>query len=99
MTLFVTGQGSVVGSAISSAIRICANPDTYRARAEEMDVNAGDIMEARRSIDEVGREVRDLVLAVARGQQTAPGALGHREFNQTCQSFDPIGPACLPGAA
>jgi altronate dehydratase large subunit len=99
LTLFVTGRGSVVGSAISPVIKICANPETYRALAEDMDVNAGDIIEGRRSIDEVGREIRDLVLAVAGGRQTASEALGHREFILTYKSFDPIGPACLPGAA
>jgi altronate hydrolase len=99
LTLFVTGRGSVVGSAISPVIKICANPDTFRALAEDMDVNAGDIIEGRRSIDEVGREIRDLVLAVAGGRQTASEQLGHREFILTYKSFDPIGPACLPGAA
>lgn len=99
MTLFVTGRGSVVGSAISPVIKICANPDTYRALAEDMDVNAGDIIDGCRSIDEVGREIRDLVLAVAGGRQTASEALGHREFILTYKSFEPIGPACLPGAA
>lgn len=99
LTLFVTGRGSVVGSAISPVIKICANPDTFRALAEDMDVNAGDIIEGLRSIDEVGREIRDLVLAVAGGQQTASEALGHREFILTYKSFDPIGPACLPRVA
>jgi altronate dehydratase large subunit len=99
LSLFVTGRGSVVGSAISPVIKICANPDTYRALAEDMDVNAGDIIEGRRSIDQVGREIRDLVLAVAGGQQTKSEELGHREFILTYKSFEPIGPACLPGAA
>ena len=99
LTLFVTGRGSVVGSAISPVIKICANPDTFRALAEDMDVNAGDIIEGLRSIDEVGREIRDLVLAVAGGQETASEALGHREFILTYKSFEPIGPACLPRVA
>ena len=99
LTLFVTGRGSVVGSAISPVIKICANPDTYRALAEDMDVNAGDIIEGLRSLEEVGREIRDLVLAVAAGGRTRSEDLGHREFILTYKSFEPIGPACLPGAA
>ncbi|WP_431298665.1 UxaA family hydrolase [Tabrizicola sp. BL-A-41-H6] len=99
LTLFVTGRGSVVGSAISPVIKICANPDTFRALAEDMDVNAGDIIEGRRTIDQVGHEIRDLVVAVASGQQTASEDLGHREFILTYKSFEPIGPACLPGMA
>ncbi|WP_425073297.1 UxaA family hydrolase [Sagittula sp. S175] len=98
LTLFVTGRGSVVGSAISPVIKICANPETYRALADDMDVNAGDIIEGTRSIDAVGREIRDLVLAVAGGAQTRSEGLGHREFILTYKSFAPIGPACLPAA-
>lgn len=99
MTLFVTGRGSVVGSAISPVIKICANPDTFRAMADDMDVNAGDIIEGLRSIDAVGREIHDLVLAVAAGAQTKSEEMGHREFILTYKSFDPIGPACLPRSA
>ena len=64
-----------------------------------MDVNAGDIIEGLRSLEEVGREIRDLVLAVAAGGRTRSEDLGHREFILTYKSFEPIGPACLPGAA
>lgn len=96
LTLFVTGRGSVVGSAISPVIKICANPNTYRALEGDMDVNAGDIIEGIRSIDEVGQEIRDQVLAVAGGQQTKSEAMGHREFILTYKTFEPIGPSCLP---
>ena len=85
-----------LSSAISPVIKICANPDTFRALAEDMDVNAGDIIEGNRSIAEVGQEIRDLVVAVAAGKQTKSEELGHREFILTYKSFDPIGPACLP---
>ena len=98
LSLFVTGRGSVVGSAISPVIKICANPQTYRNLSEDMDVNAGDVIEGKRSIEEVGREIRDLVVAVAAGAQTKSEALGHREFILTYKSFEPIGPACLPAA-
>ncbi|ETA50062.2 hydrolase [Rhodobacteraceae bacterium PD-2] len=98
LSLFVTGRGSVVGSAISPVVKICANPDTYRALADDMDVNAGDIIEGLRSIDAVGEEIRDVVLAVAGGQQTRSEAMGHREFILTYKTFAPIGPACLPAA-
>jgi altronate dehydratase large subunit len=99
MTLFVTGRGSVVGSAISPVIKICANPDTYRAMADDMDVNAGDIIEGLRTIDDVGREIYEMVMTVAAGGQTKSEEMGHREFILTYKSFDPIGPACLPRSA
>lgn len=96
VNLFTTGRGSVVGSAISPIIKICANPDTYRMLADDMDVNAGRILQGAATLDEVGREIHDLILAVADGQETASERLGHQEFILTYKSFDPIGPACLP---
>lgn len=94
--LFVTGRGSVVGSAISPVVKICANPETYRRMADDMDVDAGRILEGRADLEEVGREIRDLVLSLAQGAATRSEALGHQEFILTYKSFEPIGPACLP---
>ena len=96
LTLFTTGRGSVVGSAISPVIKVCANPDTYARLSEDMDVDAGRILEGRGSLDEVGEEIVSLVEAVAGGAQTKSEALGHHEFLLTYKSFEPIGPGCLP---
>ncbi len=89
----------MVGSAISPVIKVCANPETFRRLSDDMDVDAGRILENRGTLDEVGSEIRDLVLAVAKGQKTRSEALGHREFILTYKSFEPIGPACLPHSA
>lgn len=96
LILFTTGRGSVVGSAIAPVVKVCANPDTYRRLAEDMDVDAGAIVEGRATLDEVGDEVHDWVLRVAAGEPTASERLGHREFVLTYKSFEPVGPACLP---
>lgn len=94
---FVTGRGSVVGSAISPVIKICANPETYRRMEDDMDVDAGRILDGRASLDEVGQEIYDLTLALGQGARTRSEALGHQEFILTYKSFEPLGPACLPG--
>ena len=96
MTLFVTGRGSVVGSALAPVIKIAANPEMYRRLHEDMDVNAGRIMEGTATLDEIGTEIYEQVVAVAGGVQTKSEDLGHREFILTYKSFEPIGPACLP---
>jgi len=96
MTLFVTGRGSVVGSALAPVIKIAANPHMYARLSEDMDVNAGRIIAGEASIDEVGDEILELVERVADGEQTKSEALGHTEFILTYKSFEPIGPACLP---
>jgi altronate dehydratase large subunit len=96
VTLFSTGRGSVVGSAISPVIKVCANPDTYRRLSDDMDVDAGRILEGRATLDAVGEEIHDLVRAVAAGERTASERLGHQEFVLGYKSFEPIGPACHP---
>jgi altronate hydrolase len=98
LVLFTTGRGSVVGSAVSPVIKICANPDTYRRLSEDMDVDAGRILEGRDGIDAVADEVMDLVRVTAAGRPTASESLGHREFVLTYKSSEPAGPSCLPTA-
>jgi altronate hydrolase len=99
LILFSTGRGSVVGSAISPVIKVCANPQTFRRMSEDMDVDAGRVLEGRASLDEVGAEIFALMLAVADGAMTRSEELLHQEFILTYKSFTPIGPACLPSAA
>jgi len=94
--LFTTGRGSVVGSAISPVIKICANPETYDRMSDDMDVNAGKILRLQADVDEVGKEIYDKVLSVASGEQSCSESLGHQEFVLTYKSFEPIGPSCLP---
>lgn len=96
MTLFVTGCGSVVGSALAPVIKIAANPHMYERLAGDMDINAGRIITGEASLDEIGSEIHDLVLRIGAGEQTKSEALGHAEFILTYKSFEPIGPACLP---
>jgi altronate dehydratase len=67
--------------------------------SDDMDVDAGRILEGRATLDEVGREIYDLILKVCNGEQTKSEQLGHQEFILTYKSFEPIGPACFPSAA
>ncbi len=96
MVLFSTGRGSVVGSAIAPVIKVCANPITYRKLSEDMDVDAGRILEGRAGLAEVGLEIFEMIREVASGAQTKSEALGHQEFILTYKTFEPLGPSCLP---
>ena len=94
--LFTTGRGSVVGSAISPVIKICANPETYARLAADMDINAGKILRGEANLDQLGEEIYTKVIDVARGEKSVSEDLGHQEFILTYKSFEPIGPSCLP---
>jgi altronate dehydratase large subunit len=99
LILFSTGRGSVVGSAISPVLKVCANPGTFRRMSEDMDVDAGRILEGRAGLDEVGAEILALVERIASGQRTCSETLGHREFIMGYKQFTPAGPSCLPAVA
>jgi altronate hydrolase len=77
---FTTGRGSAIGFPTVPVIKIASNSHTFRAMRDNMDVNAGSIADGERTHDQVGREVFDLMLAVASGQRTCAERLGHREF-------------------
>ncbi len=94
--LFTTGRGSVVGSAISPVIKVCANPDTFKRMEENMDINAGRILYDEATLDEVGEEIVAKILSLASSGQTSSERLGHEEFVLGYKTFEPIGPACMP---
>ncbi len=95
-TLFVTGRGSVVGSALAPVLKIAANPHMYARLSEDMDVNAGRVLEGTATLEEIGQEIFDRVIGLASGEASKSEALGHQEFLLTYKSFEPLGPACLP---
>ena len=80
LVLFTTGRGSVIGSVISPVLKVCGNPKTYARMSGDMDVNAGRIVTGEATLDEVGREIFDLVVEVAAGKPAKAEALGHREY-------------------
>lgn len=96
LTLFATGRGSVVGSAVAPVVKVCANPETYRRMPDDMDINAGRILEGIDDLDTIGEEIFELICSIASGQHTKSEALGHREFVLGYKSFEPLGPSCFP---
>ena len=77
---FTTGRGSATGFPIVPVIKISSNSATYRRMREDMDIDAGRIAEGRATVEEVGREIFELVLRVASGEKTCAERLGHDEF-------------------
>ncbi len=97
VVLFSTGRGSVVGSAVAPVIKICANPETYNNLAEDMDVNAGKILNGEATLDEVAKELEDCVINVANGGLSKSEVLLHQEFQLAYKKFNQLEPGCLPG--
>ncbi|MGC9223647.1 MAG: UxaA family hydrolase [Terracidiphilus sp.] len=80
IVLFITGRGSVIGSAVSPLIKVTGNTRTYQNMTDDMDFNAGRVLTGDVSIDDAADELLELVADVASGQESKPERLGHREF-------------------
>jgi len=61
-------------------IKIATNSNTYRAMTANMDINAGAIADGEKTVEQVGREIFEMVLEVASGRRTCAERLGHHEF-------------------
>jgi len=77
---FTTGRGSAIGFPSIPVVKIATNSSVFRRMRDNMDVNAGRIADGLASVEEVGREILDLVLRAASGERTAAERNGHREF-------------------
>lgn len=73
---FTTGRGSVFGAKPTPSIKLATNTEMFDRMPEDMDLNAGRIVDGTASIAQVGAEIFDLIVAVASGQQTVSEELG-----------------------
>jgi altronate hydrolase len=47
---------------------------------DDMDFDAGRVLDGTMSMQEAADELRDMIVSVASGQQSKPESLGHREY-------------------
>ena len=78
---FTTGRGTPTGSAIVPVIKIATNSHTATRMQDNIDLNAGLILEGAETLETMGRRIYDAILAVAQGELTKAERLGHREFS------------------
>ena len=81
VVVFTTGRGSCFGCKPTPSIKIASNTPMYERMVEDMDINAGEILNGK-SVDKVGEEIFEEVLAVASGKKTKSElqGIGEEEF-------------------
>ncbi len=77
---FTTGRGSAIGFPTVPVLKIASNSRVYHAMADNMDVNAGEIVDGSASIQEKGTEIYRHLIRVASGERTKSEVLGVKEF-------------------
>ena len=82
LVTFTTGRGSAFGSKPSPCIKIATNTEMYERLISDMDINAGAMLTEGQSLEEKGREIYEMLLAVASGAPSKSEAqgLGDYEF-------------------
>jgi len=77
---FTTGRGSAIGFPIVPVLKIASNSRMFHSMRDDMDVNAGEILDGKAGIQEKGEEIYRRLIEVASGDQTRSEILGHCEF-------------------
>lgn len=77
---FSTGKGTTTGDAICPVIKIASNEDTFRRLPEDMDFDGSRLLGEKTSIDDLGEELLDKVIAVASGERTWSERWKQRQF-------------------
>ncbi len=80
--VFTTGRGSVYGCKPMPTIKVATNTRLYEHMEEDMDLNAGTILDGTETVAEVGARIFEKILSVAGGEKTKSEAqgLGDEEF-------------------
>ena len=79
---FTTGRGSVYGSKPAPSIKIATNTPMYQRMSEDMDINAGLVLDGEASIEQTGELIFEKLIQVASGTPSLSEAqgLGDLEF-------------------
>ena len=80
---FTTGRGSCFGFKPTPSLKIATNTNMYNNLRDDMDINAGTIMDGINSVEEIGQLIFDELISVASGKKTKSelNDYGDDEFN------------------
>ncbi len=78
--VFTTGRGSGIGFPIVPVIKVSSNSRIAESMRDNIDINAGRIVEGQETVQEVGQRIFETLKRVSSGERTKSELLGHREF-------------------
>ncbi|MCR4426931.1 MAG: UxaA family hydrolase [Firmicutes bacterium] len=78
--VFTTGLGAVTGCPIAPVIKVCGNTATFDRMRDNLDLNAGTIVDGLMTVPEVGEQIYREVIEVSSGRLTRAESLGCADF-------------------
>ncbi|MCM3118311.1 UxaA family hydrolase [Neobacillus sp. MER 74] len=80
VVLFTSGRGTPTGSPIVPVIKISTNTPIFNKMSENIDMNAGTIIDGEESVDEVGKRIFQEIGQVSSGKLTKAEILKQHDF-------------------
>jgi altronate hydrolase len=89
--VFTTARGSVYGCEPTPRIKVATHPALFDHPRDDMDRNAGTILDDAETVAQVGRRIFEKIIPVASGEQTKNEleGIGDEEFAPWI-----LGPTC-----
>jgi len=87
---FTTGRGSVFGCKPAPSLKLATNTPLFRRMEDDMDINCGPIADGEASVQEIGQQIFELVVATASGRKTKSEELGFGEDEFTPWQFGAV---------
>jgi altronate hydrolase len=83
VAVFTTGRGSVYGCKPTPCIKVATHTPLFDKMSEDMDLNAGTILDGAESVEQVGARILEEIIEVANGKKTKSelAGLGDEEFS------------------
>ncbi|MGV6875674.1 UxaA family hydrolase [Pseudochelatococcus sp. B33] len=77
VVVFTTGRGSVSGFKPAPTIKVATNTPMYERMSEDMDINCGEIVTGKDTIEAAGERIFEKVVAIASGERTLSELYGY----------------------
>ena len=80
LIVFTTGRGTPMGAPVAPVIKVATNSRIYEHMRDNIDINAGEILDGEASFESIGERTFQEIIEVASGKVTKAETLGHHEF-------------------
>jgi len=80
--VFTTGRGSVYGCKPAPCIKVSTSTALYNWMTDDIDINAGTILDGTETVEQVGQRIFEKIISVASGEKTKSelAGIGDEEF-------------------